>query len=139
MPLGLIDDCLFGAPAAGRRLAWATTSSTVTSGIGTTNIGTSNIGTTNSGGERTWTYVVAINTATDRRTISDRLDLAEIGLTAPHGIHDWRRGRAVTGTSIEVELAPRDWALFVCCPIVDGTFDVGDTTKYVTVCRADPS
>ena len=32
--IGLVDDCLFGAPAAGRRLAWATTSSTVTSASG---------------------------------------------------------------------------------------------------------
>ena len=74
--------------------------------------------------------MVAINTATDRRTIADRLDLSEIGLDTPqHRIHDWRAGTAVGGTSIEVELAPRDWALFVCCPIVDGTFDVGDTDQ----------
>jgi hypothetical protein len=116
--IGLIDDCLFGAPAAGRRLAWATTASTVTSA---------------NGEGRTWTYVVAINTATDRRTITDRLDLSEIGLTAAHGIHDWRAGTAVIGTSVEVELEARDWALFVCCPMVDGSFEVGDPSKYVTV------
>ena len=40
-------------------------------------------------------------------------------------------------TSIEVELGPRDWALFVCCPIVDGTFHVGDRTKYVTIWSGD--
>ena len=60
--------------------------------------------------------MVAINTATDRRTITDRLDLSEIGLPQAHGIHDWRAGTAVIGTSIEVELDARDWAMFVCCP-----------------------
>ena len=116
-PIGLIDDCLFGAPARGERLAWATTSVT-------------------RDGQR-WTYVVAINTATEPRSISDRLDLADIGLDEPHGIHDWRRGTAAEATTIDVELAPRDWALFVCCPIVDGSFDVGDRSKYVTIESGD--
>ncbi len=112
-PIGLIDDCLFGAPARGERLAWATTSVTID-------------------GSR-WTYVVAINTATERRTIADRLDLIDIGLDRPHGIYDWRGGASTEATTIEVDLAPRDWALFVCCPIVDGTFHVGDRSKYVTI------
>ena len=112
-PIGLIDDCLFGAPARGERLAWATTSVTIE-------------------GSR-WTYVVAINTATERRSIADRLDLTDIGLDRPHGIYDWRRGSSTEAEAIEADLAPRDWALFVCCPIVDGTFEVGDTAKYVTV------
>jgi len=112
-PIGLIDDCLFGAPARGERLAWATTSVTID-------------------GSR-WTYVVAINTATERRSIADRLDLTDIGLERPHGIYDWRRGSSTEAETIEADLAPRDWALFVCCPIVDGTFEVGDTAKYVTV------
>ena len=112
-PIGLIDDCLFGAPARGERLAWATTSVTIE-------------------GNR-WTYVVAINTATERRSIADRLDLTDIGLDRPHGIYDWRRGSSTEAETIEADLAPRDWALFVCCPIVDGTFEVGDTAKYVTV------
>jgi hypothetical protein len=111
--IALIDDCLFGAPAAGHRLAWATTETTV--------------------GERTWTYVVAINTATDRRVVADRLDLSEIGLDAAHQLFDWRAGTVVDGLSIDLELQPRDWALFVCCPIVEGTFEVGDASKYVTV------
>jgi hypothetical protein len=119
--IGLIDDCLFGAPAAGRRLAWATTSTTLVSSS------------PSGSGEQTWTYVLAINTASDGRTITDRLDLDDIGLTEAHGIHDWRRGAAEIGTSIGLELEARDWALFVCCPIVDGKFEVGDTTKYVTV------
>jgi hypothetical protein len=131
--LGLIDDCLFGAPAAGRRLAWATTAATVTSNLGSSTVASS-IGTSDIGGDRTWTYVVAINTGSDRQTISDRLELSEIGLDTPHHLFDWRAGTGMEGTSIELELAPRDWALFVCCPIVDGAFDVGDTSKYVTIC-----
>jgi len=27
--------------------------------------------------------------------------------------------------------------LFVCCPIVDGAFHVGDRTKYVTIWSGD--
>ena len=83
--------------------------------------------------DRVWTYVVAINTATDQRPIADRLDLSEIGLHTAHRIHDWRAGCDTEATSIDVVLEPRDWALFVCCPIVEGAYDVGDTTKYVTV------
>ncbi len=116
-PIGLIDDCLFGAPARGERLAWATTSVTVD-------------------GQR-WTYVVAVNTATPRRTLADRLELAEIGLDDAHGIYEWRRARAAETTTIDVELAPRDWALFVCCPIVDGAFEVGDRSRYVTIWSGD--
>ena len=55
-PLALVDSCLFGEPARGERLAWATTTSTRDGKV--------------------WTYVVAINTATERRVIADRLELA---------------------------------------------------------------
>ena len=87
MPIGLIDDCLFGAPAAGRPV-----------GVG------DDVDDTIDG--RTWTYVVAINTATEHRTIADRLDLSDIGLD--------RRTACSTGVgrhrprrrAIEVELAP---------------------------------
>ena len=41
-PLALVDSCLFGEPARGERLAWATTTSTRDGKV--------------------WTYVVAINT-----------------------------------------------------------------------------
>ena len=92
-----------------------------------------------SNGERTWTYVLAINTASDRRTVTDRLDLVEIGLSAPQGSTTGGGNCAVTGTSIRIELEARDSALFVCCPIVGGTFEVGDTTKYVTVAARTPA
>jgi hypothetical protein len=112
-PIGLIDDCLFGAPARGDRLAWATTS------------------TTRNGD--TWTYVVAINTSTEHRTIADAVEFAELGLAEEHLVYDWRERRSVIADRIHVELAPRDWALFVCCPIVEGTASIGDPDKYVTV------
>ena len=59
-PLALIDDCLFGGPARGERLAWATTTATRAG--------------------RTWTYVVAVNTSADRRVVADELALADVGL-----------------------------------------------------------
>ncbi len=112
-PIGLIDGCLFGAPARGDRLAWAITSTTL-DGL-------------------TWTYVLAINTATDRAVIEDELDLAEIGLSDPHVLYDWRHQTWSVGRLIDATLEPRDWALYVCCPIVDRRAILGDPTKYVTM------
>ena len=71
-PLALVDSCLFGEPARGERLAWATTTSTRDGKV--------------------WTYVVAINTATERRVIADRLDLAALGLEGSSAVYDWRHG-----------------------------------------------
>ena len=81
-PLALTDECLFGAPARGERLAWATTTATTSAG--------------------TWTYVLAVNTSTDRRTITDVL-----ALPAPSEVYDWRRREVATVGSISTELAPR--------------------------------
>ncbi len=111
VPIGLIDDCLFGSPARGERLAWATASTTI--------------------GTETWTYVVTINTATAATTLDDSLELAEIGIAEPRHVHEWRHGRGGACTTLTARLAPRDWALFIVCP--PGSADVGDTTKYVTV------
>ena len=112
-PLALVDSCLFGEPARGERLAWATTTSTRDGKV--------------------WTYVVAINTATERRVIADRLELARHSAS-------WARLRSTTGDTapsswtdaIRTELAPRDWALWVCAPPGEHA-DAGDLTKYVTV------
>jgi hypothetical protein len=111
-PLGLIDSCLFGEPARGERLAWATTTSTRDG--------------------RAWTYVVAVNTSADRRVVADELALAEVGLTDPADVYDWRRRQVAATDSIAVELAPRDWALWVCAPAGESA-DAGDLRKYVTV------
>ena len=72
-PLALVDSCLFGEPARGERLAWATTTSTRDGQV--------------------WTYVVAVNTATERRVIADRLELAAIGLAGSSAVYDWRQRR----------------------------------------------
>lgn len=107
--IAAIDDCLFGAPERGDRLMWATTTATTRDGI--------------------WTYVVAINTATDRRPIADRL-----GLDAAAEVFDWRAGTTTEMSAIEVELAPRDWTLFIVCPPGGpGAAEIGDPTKYVVV------
>lgn len=112
-PLGMIDATLFGEPARGERLAWATTTSTREGKV--------------------WTYIVAINTATDRQPIADRLDLADVGFAGPCAVYDWRRGHTQTADSISIELAPHDWALLVCAPSGEHVED-GDLSKYVTVC-----
>lgn len=106
-PLALVDGCLFGEPVRGERLAWATTTSTREGKV--------------------WTYVVAINTASERRVIADRHPLG-----GRRDVYDWR-GRAIDATdTIAVELAPRDWALWVVAPLGERA-DAGDLDKYVTV------
>ncbi len=111
--LAAIDGCLFGGPARGDRLMWATTTATTSAGV--------------------WTYVVAINTAVASRSISDRFDLDRTAT-----VLDWRRGDASSVDHLDVELGARDWALFVVSP--DGqpaAPSVGDARKYVVV-EADP-
>jgi hypothetical protein len=113
-PIGMIDACLFGAPARGERLAWATTSSSIDG--------------------QTWTYVVAINTSTERVSVTDCLDVTEeFGFADDHVLYDWRQATWTIGRRIEITLAPRDWALVVACPIVDGRAVLGDPAKYVTM------
>jgi hypothetical protein len=111
-PVGLIDSCLFGAPARGERLAWATTTATA--------------------GNDVWTYVVAINASTASVGIEDRLSLAEVGIDGPRSVLDWRSGAGVTTDRLDVRLSARDWAYFVVAPEGHRS-DAGDTTKYVTV------
>ena len=111
-PLSLIDECLFGEPARGERLAWATTTSTRAGEV--------------------WTYVVALNTSTDRRIVADKIGLADIGVLDEASVYDWRRRTVSMTGSIAAELAPRDWALWVCAPLGERA-DTGDLDKYVTV------
>ena len=110
-PLALVDPCLFGEPARGERLAWATTTSTRDGKV--------------------WTYVVAINTATERRVIADSLDLATLGLMGSPAVYDWRHGAVEQTDALGAELAPRDWAMWVCAPPGEHA-DAGELTKYVT-------
>ncbi|MGA9278086.1 MAG: hypothetical protein WBV89_14060, partial [Ilumatobacter sp.] len=108
-PISAIDDALFGGPARGDRLMWATTTSTTPDGV--------------------WTYVVAINTAVEHATILDRYDLGREAV-----VYDWRGGTASTTSELSLELAPRDWALFVVSPPGQpSAAEVGDASKYVVV------
>jgi hypothetical protein len=111
-PLALVDACLFGEPARGERLAWATTTATRDGKV--------------------WTYVVAINTAAERRHIADRLELSSIGLSDRAEVYEWRQGVTALTDTICADLAPRDWALWVCVPPGEHA-DAGDLTRYVTV------
>jgi len=111
-PLALVDECLFGAPARGDRLAWATTTATR--------------------GGRAWTYVVALNTSTDRRVVADELALTSAGIGGARHVYDWRRGELDRTAVLRTTLAPRDWALWVCLPAGEER-DIGDPSKYVTV------
>ncbi|MCU0261745.1 MAG: hypothetical protein MUE78_12060, partial [Ilumatobacteraceae bacterium] len=111
-PLALVDGCLFGEPARGERLAWATTTATR--------------------GGKVWTYVVALNTCASPVDVDDRLHLDEVGITGSRQVYDWRRRVVDECDTLRCVLAPRDWSLWVCAPPGERA-DAGDLTKYVTV------
>jgi hypothetical protein len=113
-PLALVDHCLFGAPARGERLAWATTTATR--------------------GEEVWTYVVALNTALPRQRAVDTIALRALGIDGTRAVYDWR-ARTTSGTAtLRADLDARDWALFVVAPPGDHDPPTeGDPTKYVVV------
>ena len=111
-PIAMIDSCLFGGPARGEGLAWATATATRDGAV--------------------WTYVLAINTATAAHAVSDELLLADAGLHGEHVVYDWREHATFHSDRVAVTLATRDWALFVCVP-PGHSIDEGDPTKYVVV------
>src|SRR5204863_3177389 len=103
------DDCLFGAPARGERLAWATTTATR--------------------GDQVWTYVVAINTARPARRVHDALALG-----GERAVYDWRARTTTTTATLTADLDARDWVLFVVAPPdIDDPIGDGDPSKYVVV------
>lgn len=108
-PISAVDRCLFGGPARGDGLMWATTSASNDAG--------------------TWTYVLAVNTSVESTRIDDAFEL-EIEST----VYDWRRRTSGTAGSIDVGLDPKDWALFVLSPPGAPSADsFGDPDKYVVV------
>ncbi len=111
-PVGLVDECLYGAPARGERLAWATATATV--------------------GTDVWTYVVAINTSTERRAVGDVFPL-----DGWRSVLEWRTGRLLDVDRLVTVLDPRDWAYWVVAA-PGHRADEGDVTKYVTVPSARP-
>jgi hypothetical protein len=111
-PVALVDDCLFGEPARGERLAWATARATVDGDV--------------------WTYVVAINTSVPAVVVDDGLSLASLGIDESRSTLEWRTGAVRQADSLRVALAPRDWAYYVVAP-PGRRADDGDLRKYVTV------
>lgn len=108
-----LTDRSFGAAGErGHQLCWAETE------------------TTNEHG--TWRYLVAINTSAEKLTISDVYDLPDEAL-----VYDWRNEAAAPAEAVHATLEPRDWALFVLCPIEqhdDGRRAlVGDAMSYATM------
>jgi hypothetical protein len=81
-----------------------------------------------------WRYVVALHTAPAPGPQRDELVLGDEYL-----VYDWRREEAAITDRIEVELAHRDWGLWVCCPMWVGADGrealVGDPTRYATMGR----
>jgi hypothetical protein len=47
-------------------------------------------------------------------------------------VYDWRHRAVEVTDTLRVELAPRDWAMWVCAPPGERT-DAGELTKYVTI------
>ncbi len=108
-PIAAIDRCLFGGPARGDDLMWATTSATNDAG--------------------TWTYVLAINTSIGGEFIDDVFDLS-----GESTVYDWRRRTSRAAASIDLGLDAKDWALFVVSPPGrPAAGSVGDPDRYVVV------
>lgn len=70
-------------------------------------------------------YVLALHLGDSRDQASGHLDLGE-----PHVVYDWRSAAAVEASTLRVDLAHRDWALYVCAPVRSGAVDLGDPTRY---------
>jgi hypothetical protein len=111
-PVGLVDRCLYGAPAKGEAMAWAATTATE--------------------GDEVWTYVVAINASMPPRDVTDELRLDELRVDGSRSVLDWRSGALTRTERITLSLAPRDWRYFVVAP-PGRRADDGDLSKYVTV------
>lgn len=83
-----------------------------------------------------WRYVVALHAAATTDPVRGVFELDE-----PVLVYDWRRGTAEVAGAIDVTLARRDWALFVCCPLPADEADrtepipIGDPTKLATMGR----
>lgn len=76
-------------------------------------------------------YLLALHLDDSTEPLAGSLDL-----DGEYLVHEWRSGTSNLATSIEVELTPRDWALYVVCPThgPEGArwAVVGDTRRYAT-------
>ncbi|MFK8025952.1 MAG: hypothetical protein AB8G26_18505 [Ilumatobacter sp.] len=106
-PIAAVDECLFGGPARGEGLMWATTTATDRHGV--------------------WRYVLAINTSDTDQT--DSFDLS-----VRSTVYDWRSATSVDTVTITTSLSPRDWSLMVVSPTgAPSAGEIGDATRYVVV------
>ncbi len=76
-------------------------------------------------------YVLALHLDDTDEPLAGHLDLGEDVL-----VYGWRSGTAAVGDQISTLLEPRDWALFVCCPLEGEAGDrravIGDPRRYAT-------
>jgi hypothetical protein len=84
-------------------------------------------------------YVAAFNAWQERRPLSARVSLSELGEAAPRGpvvCLDWRTRachRLEPGGALEFALAPSDWSLRTLCPLLPGEVAVfGDLRRYAS-------
>jgi hypothetical protein len=85
-------------------------------------------------------YVAAFNAWKERRPVSARVALAELGEAAPRGpviCVDWRTRtcqRLAPGDALALELAPSAWSLHTLCPVLPGEVAVfGDLRRYASL------
>jgi hypothetical protein len=75
--------------------------------------------------------VLALHLDDDDGPLSGHVDLGEDVL-----VYGWRSGTAAVGDRVSTVLQPRDWALFVCCPLEGEpgarTAVIGDPRRYAT-------
>ena len=76
-------------------------------------------------------YVLALHLDDTAEPLAGHLALGEDVL-----VYGWRSGTAAVGDQISTLLEPRDWALFVCCPLEGEAGDrravIGDPRRYAT-------
>ncbi|MEM9203435.1 MAG: hypothetical protein AAGC53_17445 [Actinomycetota bacterium] len=76
-------------------------------------------------------YVLALHLDDADQPLAGHLDLGDDVL-----VYGWRSGAAAIGDQISTLLEPRDWALFVCCPLTgepgERTATIGDPRRYAT-------
>ncbi len=86
-----------------------------------------------------WWYVATFNASNAKRRLDCRVELSDLGASAPRGavmLYDWRRQtwqRLEEGGGWDCSLEFQDWDYRVVCPLLAGGIAVlGDADKYAT-------
>jgi hypothetical protein len=86
-----------------------------------------------------WSYAACFHAWRGEAPLPLALPLRDLGAAAPRAplvAWDWRAGsaqRLEPGASLEAQLAPADWRLYVLCPLLPGGLAlVGDASRYAT-------